>query len=181
MISLIILYIFPLVFILQSLGTWEGIVYTFLILPWFIICIVWWPIYFKSIRYEIGANDIKTEEGVWWKKKNSIPYEKITNVDTIEGPFERMFNIGKVLIQTAGKGTQIAEGALVGIKNHLEVKEEIMKRVNIARGKVDTSVTYQSQRSTFVPHPDTSEEYLKKIHEELQKIRETLEKQSYHK
>jgi len=58
---------------------------------------------------------------VWWRKETTIPFERITNVDKTQDPFERYYKIGKIHVQTVG-GVEAAEAVIQGIKNRDDVK-----------------------------------------------------------
>ena len=81
---------------------------------------LWIPAFFKTLEYEIDSEAVKMNKGVFWKKRTTVPYQKITNVDISQGPLERRYDIGTIHVQTAGAGG--AQGAraeltLSGVRN----------------------------------------------------------------
>ncbi|NQE45554.1 hypothetical protein C5S31_05990 [ANME-1 cluster archaeon GoMg2] len=95
----------------------------------------WIPLYYSSMKFAITGEHVIVEKGVWWKRETTIPFERITNVDKTQGPFERYYKIGKIHVQTAGAGgTEAAEAVIQGIKNRDEVKEEIKDRIRTQKG-----------------------------------------------
>jgi len=70
---------------------------------------------------------IVSRSGIFWKSVVNIPYKKITNIDTEQGPLQRIFGIGNISIQTAGSGESIGEASLVGLKNFSELKDEMLE------------------------------------------------------
>ncbi|MDG7007556.1 MAG: PH domain-containing protein [Nitrososphaerota archaeon] len=42
------------------------------------------------------------EGGVWWKRKSFVPYNRVTNIDVIQGPVSRHFGFGRVTWPTCG-------------------------------------------------------------------------------
>jgi membrane protein YdbS with pleckstrin-like domain len=62
----------------------------------------WIPSYYRSLEYAIGEDSVVMKKGVFWRKRVTVPYGKITNVDVTQGPVQRHFNIGTVHVQTAG-------------------------------------------------------------------------------
>ncbi len=133
----------------------------------------WIPKFHSSLSYLLSEDEIIIERGVWWKHKSIVPYNRVTNIDLVQGPLSRRFGLGKVSIQTAGFSTggsggsaKVAEAVILGIKNFEKVKDIIMMRVKRFRPMaVETETEF-----SFVG--DVSF----KILEELKKIRKSLER-----
>lgn len=102
----------------------------------------WIPKFYKSITYCLTESEVRAEMGVWWKMRHAIPYSRIMNVDTIQGPISRKLNIGTVDIFTAGYtgqgggsgGPNIrrSEAAFIHVENFLELREAVL---NIVKGR----------------------------------------------
>jgi uncharacterized membrane protein YdbT with pleckstrin-like domain len=112
------------------------------------------------------------EKGVWWKKKSIVPYNRITNIDVIQGPLSRHFSLGKISIQTAGfsgggsgGNAKAAEAVILGIRNFEEIKDFILSRVKRLR---PMAIEAESE-------PTKVEDADYKIIDELRKIRKLLE------
>ena len=60
-----------------------------------------------------------------------VPYNRITNVDVVQGPLSRWLGIATVKVQTAGYSGQVskAEAKILGVKNYEEVKEYILSKI----------------------------------------------------
>ncbi len=107
------------------------------------IVFIWYWInrYYASISYTLTENEIVVHKGVWWKKKGYVPYNRITNINIVQGPISRRFQLGTVLIQTAGfsgaaggaGGFRPAEAVIFGIKNFEEIKDKVMDFVREIR------------------------------------------------
>ena len=82
---------------------------------------------FHFISYTMEERKIVSRSGIFWKSVVNIPYKKITNIDTEQGPLQRIFGIGNISIQTAGSGESIGEASLVGLKNFSELKDEMLE------------------------------------------------------
>ena len=133
----------------------------------------WIPAYFKTLEYSIDIEAVKMNRGVFWKRRVTVPYHKITNVDVSQGPLERMYNVGKIHVQTAGAGgTQGAQAELRmnGIRELERLKDIIMDGVK----------GYQSLKNTSQPEKKTvtisDSEILQSILNELKAIHKMLEK-----
>ena len=135
--------------------------------------IVYWISKFhSSITYVLEDDKITVTKGVWWKTKNFVPYNRITNVNIYQGPISRYLGLGKLSIQTAGfsgtgsHGGKVAEAEIFGIKNFEEVKDIVMKFV---KGMKPEAVEAEAE---VKPSKDMNQQILA----ELRKIRKAVEK-----
>ena len=85
--------------------------------------------FFKK-GYAVREKDISYKQGLFWKSKTLIPFNRIQHSEVKQGPFERMFSLGSLRVFTAGgsasdlsiKGLKIEEA------NHL--KQFIIKKTS---------------------------------------------------
>lgn len=56
----------------------------------------------KKKMYAVRPYDIHYKKGVLWKSHTSIPYNRVQHCEVNQGPLDRMFNISKLKIFTAG-------------------------------------------------------------------------------
>jgi len=104
-----------------------------------IIALYWIPRYYDSLTFELAANEVRVQGGVWWKMKHAVPFSRIMSIDTIQGPLSRRLGIGTVDIYTAGytgvaggtggPGNRRAEASIVHITDFVELREEILQTV----------------------------------------------------
>lgn len=161
------LIVWPILIIVQP------IVFGPCLFGWLIVMALvalWLPVFWGSLEYAIESDCVKSKSGVFWKKRITVPYNKITNIDITQGPLQRAFGIGTIHVQTAGAGGQQgthAELRLLGISNLEQVKDTIMEG---ARGR---TIAEPVQIKTEMPQsvPEVSEQILK----ELTAIRRILE------
>ncbi|MBN2138107.1 MAG: PH domain-containing protein [Sedimentisphaerales bacterium] len=90
-------------------------------------------LYFFSIRYELDDRYVVRASGVLWKKRRSIPLEKITNIDVRQGPVERAIGYGKIWIFTPSTGAATPEEKLIGVTDPHAMKQTIIDRCESAR------------------------------------------------
>jgi len=133
----------------------------------------WTTRYYASISYTLTDNEIVVHKGVWWKKKSYVPYNRITNINIIQGPISRHFQLGTVLIQTAGfsgaagsAGARPAEAVIFGVKNFEEIKDKVMNFVREIR-----PVAVEARAEALAP-----QDINRQILAELKKISKALEK-----
>ncbi len=139
----------------------------------FSFILLWIPRFHSSLAYYLNKSEITIEKGVWWKRKSIVPYNRVTNIDVVQGPLSRRFGLGKVSIQTAGfsaggssGSAKVAEAVILGIKNFEEVKNIVMARVKSYRPMaVESGIEGMPMDNIAL-----------KILDELKKIRKNLEK-----
>jgi len=132
----------------------------------------WISKYYYSIRYTFTNNEVVVEKGVYWKRKSFVPYNRITNIDIVQGPIARHFGLGTVRVQTAGYSaggggtTHVAEAVILNVKNFEELKDTIMNFVRKLK-----PVAVEAEAEVAAP-----ENVSQQILNELRKIREALER-----
>jgi len=78
------------------------------------VLMLWWPaVSFRRIAYSVGEQGIRIERGVIWRTIASIPRSRVQHTDVSQGPIERSYGLGTLVIYTAG--TQHAAVSLEGL------------------------------------------------------------------
>jgi membrane protein YdbS with pleckstrin-like domain len=157
-------YLPVVIFVPLDIAFWISVGTFIFFMPFFVLSLVWIPLYYKTVVYSLTNNEITWKRGVWFRNTGIVPYNRITNVDVKQGPMSRMFGIASVKIQTAGySGTQTkSEISIEGMKNCKELQDIIM---GFVRGKKPVAAeTYDEGDSVG------------KILSELVKIRKLLER-----
>jgi membrane protein YdbS with pleckstrin-like domain len=82
--------------------------------------------YYRSLVYEIHEDEVIMHAGVVTRSVTHVPLRMITNLKVHRGPFDRLFGLGTIDIQTAGtiEGNNVAE-SLVGLCNFREVYDHM--------------------------------------------------------
>jgi len=110
----------------------------FLNLIWLVPCLIYVPFYFRSIEYSVKAESGETMPEIYVKKgvitvtRKHVPFRAITNISSRAGPFDRMFGIGSVHIETAGYSGSKQTGPeekLEGIVFYEEVRDFILNEL----------------------------------------------------
>jgi len=108
-------------------------IFTLIILSvcsWLVIKLI-----YRFYWYELQEEGFYKESGILWKNYVSIPYARVQNVNICRGPLDRLFNLSRLYIFTAGTSSlnyMLAEGKLPGlsVKTAEELKKELIKRSN---------------------------------------------------
>ena len=148
----------------------SSIIFPFLAVVFLIA--LWIPKYYDSISYTFTKDEIMLERGVYWKHKSTVPYNRITNIDIVQGPLSRRVGVGKVRVQTAGystasSGGAAAEAQIFGVTNYEEIRDFILAKV---KGRKPVAVEAEAE----IPAPKEDTQVMLG---ELRKIRELLETQ----
>lgn len=89
---------------------------------------IWAPLYYKSVVYHLNGTEMTWKRGVFFRKTGIVPYNRITNVDIVQGPVMRIFGIYHLKIETAGGGASknSAEIQIEGVSNPEPIRQLIM-------------------------------------------------------
>jgi uncharacterized membrane protein YdbT with pleckstrin-like domain len=136
--------------------------------------LTWWiPAYYRTADYRLTDDEIEFRRGVFFRKKTTIPYNRITNVDATQGPVQRLVDAGSVGIHTAGYGGQMgAELTITGISDYEDVKDQVLEKVRhrppeATEGKDEATIEPAHARVDMTGTSETLDE--------LRRIRELLE------
>ena len=116
----------------------------------FVFACIWAPLYYKSVVYHLNDTEMTWKRGVFFRKTGIVPYNRITNVDIVQGPVMRLFGISHLKIETAGGGASksSAEIQLEGISDPEPLRQLIM---DFVRGQkpaaAATGTEYKSQNA----------------------------------
>ncbi len=91
-----------------------------------LIFVAWVRLYYTSMWYELKDDEMSWKRGVWFRRTGIVPYNRITNLDVIQGPVMRMLGISTLSIQTAGySGQAVPEIRIEGIEHADDLRELI--------------------------------------------------------
>jgi len=69
-----------------------------------VLSLLWGWLVYKNYSFELKENSLDVQFGIIWKKYNSIPYQKIQNIEIKKGIPERLTGLATLCIETAGYG-----------------------------------------------------------------------------
>jgi len=107
-------------------------------LIWFVPALIAIPPYIRSIEYSVKAEsgdimpEIYSKRGIITITRKHVPFRTITNISSRAGPFDRLFKIGSVHIETAGYSGANQKGPeekISGIVFYEEVRDFILKEL----------------------------------------------------
>lgn len=84
---------------------WAWVVVAVMTAVWAVALVVWVavlpPIRYMRWRYEVGENELDIAKGIVWRTRSVIPFVRVQNTDTKQGPILRAFNLASVTVATA--------------------------------------------------------------------------------
>ncbi len=90
--------------------------------------------YWKKFRYSYDEREIRVFSGVWWHKQTLVPYSRITNIDIMQGPWQRARNLATLKVQTAGQGANSdAEMQIFSQEDFNELRDTFLQFIYSAR------------------------------------------------
>lgn len=143
-----------------------------LVVVFVFIGVIWVQLYYEMLSYKLTQTEMEWKRGVWFRRMGIVPYNRITNIDIVQGPFQRWLGIASLKIQTAGYSAPspgTSEIRIEGIKQHEELRELIMQFVRNQKS-VGVVGTFQEEK----PIDD-------RMLDELRRIRELLEQSQIQK
>ncbi|NQT33894.1 PH domain-containing protein [bacterium] len=104
------------------------LIVTLLILPYL-------RAFWRRFKFTYDSEELRVYSGVWWQKEILIPLQRITNVNIMQGPLQRVYKLATLKIETAGQsGKTSPETQLWSQLDYEGLRDELLKLVVNARG-----------------------------------------------
>jgi membrane protein YdbS with pleckstrin-like domain len=86
----------------------------------------WQAIDYRHTRYRLDDRGIEIRRGVFWREVVNVPRSRVQHTDVSQGPLERKFGLGTLVVYTAG--TDHAKVTLSGLGHEvaLGLREQLM-------------------------------------------------------
>jgi uncharacterized protein len=88
-----------------------------------------WPaIEFRHISYRVDEDGIEIRAGVLWQRVINVPRARVQHTDVVQGPLERRYGLGRLVIHTAG--TEHSRVELPGLEHRiaLGIRDHLLPR-----------------------------------------------------
>lgn len=94
----------------------------------FYLAINWPSRVYQAAKWRLDDEGLEIHGGVLWKHRISVPMGRVQHADVSQGPLQRMFDIGKLTVNTAG--TQNSSVVLDGLTHSLalELRDRIVNQ-----------------------------------------------------
>ncbi len=104
-------------------------------------------------RYGFADDEMVVREGVLIRKERHIPYERIQNIDLVQNPFHRAFDVALVRVETASGGKPEAVIRVLS----LDAVEEMRARVLTRSDGVQATAVEPQRAPTAASRPTIAE------------------------
>ena len=86
----------------------------------------WPPIDYRHVSYRVDEHGIEIRRGVYWRRVINVPRSRVQHTDVSQGPLERRYGLGTLVIYTAG--TDHAKVMLGGLDHEvaMRIREHLM-------------------------------------------------------
>ncbi|MFW9778907.1 MAG: PH domain-containing protein [Candidatus Heimdallarchaeota archaeon] len=133
-----------------------------------VVAIILADYYTRTMEFQVLDKEIIVRKGILNKEEKHVPFRTVTNVSSRYGLYDRIFSIGTVQIETAGKSGQQTgpEAKIEGIPNFLEVRDLILIKLREYRGQYATTTELEPVLpSVSAPKHDFHRQMLAEIRE----------------
>ena len=113
------------IFLWFILRFWIGLLLPLIIL--YICGVAYFAVaWVKVLRYSLTDTALLINKGIFFKSRKTIPLDKITDLELVQGPLLRVLGMWIIKIQTASTGSQMPAARLIGLVNPEQIREEIL-------------------------------------------------------
>ncbi|MHA2227557.1 MAG: PH domain-containing protein [Candidatus Hodarchaeales archaeon] len=133
--------------------------------------LILYPFYVKNMEYVIHGDYCSVKKGLINRTIKFCPFRTMTNISTRIGPIDRVFGIGNVFVETAGKSGQNTgpEEKLEGLPLYHEIRDYILKQIRV----YNTGYTeFKNQGEVYLDKKALQTEYLTELREINQILKE---------
>ena len=120
---------------------WQGLMIAIGLLVFSIISVF---IYWRRFEFRVGADEIRIDSGILSRTHRSIPFDRIQDVDIIQGPVARLTGLAKVTFETGGGSAQPGkeDGVIQAVS--LQRAQELRELVRTRRSRAVTAMPVEA-------------------------------------
>ncbi len=128
----------PIVALVDPASAWwawivTGVISAIWILSLIVLLAILPPIRWMRWRYEVGQNELDIARGIVWRKRFIIPFVRVQNTDTKQGPILRAFGLASVTVATAAGEHEIPG---LAFEEADELRDRIAEQARLAQEDV---------------------------------------------
>jgi uncharacterized membrane protein YdbT with pleckstrin-like domain len=91
---------------------------------------IWFWLGYMNFYYMVRKDELIVCKGIIQKRHNSIPYNKIRNVQRLQSPLERIFGLCTISIETAEVSLEFPDTSIPGMRNSRELPDIILNKTH---------------------------------------------------
>ena len=57
---------------------------------------------YRSWGYKLDEDELHIQQGIWTRIRTIVPFGRVQHIDVAQGPLERKFGVGTLILHTAG-------------------------------------------------------------------------------
>lgn len=86
---------------------------------------------YRARGYALGTDRLRVVRGAWWRRDIAVPFGRVQHIDVAQGPAERLFGLGTLVLHTAGNHNSSVPLAGLAHGDALAMRDAI--RAHLAR------------------------------------------------
>jgi|GEM_PF-291574 len=90
-----------------------------------ILGFVWPPVVYRHRSYRITEHGLQIRKGVWWRAIIDVPHSRVQHTDVTQGPLERRYGLGKLVVHTAGTMSATVELEGLSHETALQLRDRL--------------------------------------------------------
>lgn len=95
--------------------------------------VAWWSYRWPAVEYRhqsyrVDDEGIEIRAGVFWRAVKNVPRTRVQHTDVAQGPLERKYGLGKLIIYTAGTHHSRVELPGLAHQTALEIRDHLLPR-----------------------------------------------------
>lgn len=103
--------------LVATFGQLWGVLVAWVVVYLALAAFVWWwtGAWWERARWRLDQRGMRIRQGVFWRREVSIPRSRVQHTDVTQGPLDRMLDLARLVIHTAG--THNASVTLAGLRH----------------------------------------------------------------
>ena len=108
------------------------------------LLVQWW-----TLEYRVGGDQIRIDSGLLHRQSRAIPFERIQDVDIVQGPVQRLLGLAQVRFETGGSAGGKEQGVLHTVA--LERAEALRAQVRDLRSPAPAAQVHDAPEAESAP------------------------------
>lgn len=88
--------------LLRALGLPDGLVAGAVLLLLLVLAVLLPGRRYRSWGYRMDEDELHIQHGLWTREHTVVPFGRVQHIDVAQGPVERQFGVGTLILHTAG-------------------------------------------------------------------------------
>ncbi|WP_164101734.1 PH domain-containing protein [Candidatus Laterigemmans baculatus] len=95
----------------------------------------WHPaLNYRHTFYQLSDAGFEIRRGILWRRRITVPHARVQHTDVAQGPLERSFDIGKLIVYTAGTQNASVELGGLAFTTACELRDALIGRREASDG-----------------------------------------------